>query len=122
LLPLDIQTFLSLITILLVDFKYFLLSDDDNPKKDVAAAPLFDALTISKEPSQEETMVVKSSTVPPAKITPARASKRLKKAVTVSTSLEVHQLAASSDNMSSASCTQFFRCLIFSHILLFCRL
>jgi hypothetical protein len=111
-----------LIIILLVDSKYFLLSDDDDPKKDVAAAPLFDALTISKEPSQEEAVVVKSSTVPPIKSTPARASKRLKKAVPVSTSLEVHRPAASSDNVSSASCTRFFCCFIFSHILLFYRL
>jgi hypothetical protein len=51
LLSLYIQTFLSLIIILLVDFEYFLLSDDDNPKKDATAGPLFDALTISKEPS-----------------------------------------------------------------------
>jgi hypothetical protein len=122
LLPLYIQTFLSLIIILLVDFKYFLLSDDDNPKKDAAGAPLFDALTVSKEPSQEETVVAKSSTVPPAKSTPTHASKRLKKAAIVSTSLEVHRPAASSDNVSSASCTRFFCCFIFSHILLFCRL
>jgi hypothetical protein len=122
LLPLYIQTFISLIVILLIDSKYFHLSDDDNPKKDVAAAPLFDALTISNEPSQEETVVVKSSTIPPAKSTPTRASKRLKKAVTVSTSLEVHRPTASSDNVSSASCTRFFRCLIFSHLLLFYRL
>jgi hypothetical protein len=122
LLPFYIQTLLSLIIILLIDSKYFLLSDDDDPKKDVAAAPLFDALTISKEPSQEEAVVVKSSTVPPAKSTPAHASKRLNKAATVSTSLEVHRPAASSDNVSSASCTRFFHCFIFSHMLLFCRL
>jgi hypothetical protein len=63
LLPLYIQTFLSSVIILLIDSKYFLLSDDDNPKKDAAATPLFDYLTISKEPSQEA-VVVKSSTVP----------------------------------------------------------
>jgi hypothetical protein len=113
LLPLYIQTFLSLIIILLIDFKYFLLNDDDNPKKDVAAAPLFDALSVSKEPFQEETVVVKLSIVPPTKSTPTRASRRLKKAATVSTSLEVHRPAASSDNVSSASCTQFFCCFIF---------
>jgi hypothetical protein len=49
-------------------------------------------------------MVVKSSTVLPTKSTPTRASKRLKKAVTVGTSLEVHRPAASSNNVSSASC------------------
>jgi hypothetical protein len=116
LLPLYIQTFLYLITILLVDFKYFLLSDDDDPKNDAAAASLFDTLTVSKEPSQEEVVVVKSSIVPPAKSTLARPTKHLKKVATVSTSLEVHRPGASSDNVSSASCTRFFSLLyLFSH-------
>jgi hypothetical protein len=122
LLPLYIQTFLSLTIILFVDCKCFLLRDDDDPKKDATAAPLLDALTISKEPSQEETVVLKSSTVPPAKSTPTHPSKRLKKAATVSTSLEAHRPAASSDDVSIASCTQFFHFLIFSHILSFRRL
>jgi hypothetical protein len=56
------------------DSKFFLLRDDDEPKKDAAAAPLLDALTTSKELPQEETMVTKSLTVPPAKSTPTRAS------------------------------------------------
>jgi hypothetical protein len=116
------QTFLPLTIILFVDSKCFLPRDDDDPKKDAAAAPLLNDLTISKKPPQEETVVVKSSTVPVVKSTPARASKHLKKAAIVSTSLEVHRPAASSDNVSSASCTRFFCCLIFSHILLFCRL
>jgi hypothetical protein len=67
-------------------------------------------------------VVVKSSIVPPEKSTPTRASKCLKRAATVSTSLEVHRPVASSDNVSSASYTRLFRCLIFSHILLVCRL
>jgi hypothetical protein len=84
---------------------FSLLSEDDAPKKDAAAAPLFDTLTISKEPSQEEAMVVKSSEVPPKKSTHVCASKRLKRAGTMSTSLEVYRPAASLDNVSSASCT-----------------
>jgi hypothetical protein len=102
-----------------VDSKCFLLRDDDDPKKDAATSPLLDALTISKESSQEETVVVKSSTVPPAKSTPTHASKRLKKAATVRTSLEAHRPAASSDDVSIASCTRFFHFLIFSHIFCF---
>jgi hypothetical protein len=88
---------------------FSLLSGDDDPKKDVAAAPLLDTLTITKEPSQEEAVVVKS----PEVSTPVRASKRLKRAGTASTSLEVPRPAASSDNVSNASCTRFFCCLIF---------
>jgi hypothetical protein len=48
-------------------------------------------------------MVTKSLTVPPAKGTPTRASKCLKKTTAVGTSLEVHQPAASSKNVSIAS-------------------
>jgi hypothetical protein len=58
-------------------------------------------------------MVAKSAIVPPTKSTHARASKRLKKEATVSTSLEVHRPAASSDNVSSTSCTRFFLLLYF---------
>jgi hypothetical protein len=84
------------------DSKFVLPRDDDEPKKDVVAAPLLDALTTSKELPQEETVVTKSLTVPPTKGTPTRASKRLKKTATVGTSLEAHQLAAPCKNVSIA--------------------
>jgi hypothetical protein len=73
----------------------------------VFCCSLFDIFVIDSfvEPSQGETMVVKSLTVPPAKSTPTRASKRLKKMTTVSTTLEAHRPAASSDDVSIASCT-----------------
>jgi hypothetical protein len=70
-------------------------------------------LTVTKDPSQEEAMVVKSPEVPPQKSTSVRASKHLKNVGTTSTSLEVPRPASSSDNVSSASCTHFFRCLTF---------
>jgi hypothetical protein len=82
--------------------KFVLLRDDDEPKKDAAAAPLLDALTTSKELPQEETVVTKSLTVPPAKGTPTRASKHLKKIAAVGTSLEAHQPVAPSKNVSIA--------------------
>jgi hypothetical protein len=82
-----------------------LLSDDDDPKRDAAAAPLLYTLTITKAPSQEDAMVVKSPEAPAKKGTPAHASKRLKKAVAVGTSLEAHRLVASSDDVSIASCS-----------------
>jgi hypothetical protein len=68
---------------------------------------LFDIFVIDSfvEPSQGETMVVKSLTVSPAKSTPTRASKSLKKTTTVSTTLEAHRPAASSNDVSIASCT-----------------
>jgi hypothetical protein len=68
---------------------FSLSSYDDDLKRNAAAAPLLDTLTITKEPSQEEFVVVKSPEVPPQKSTSVRASKRLKKAGAASTSLEV---------------------------------
>jgi hypothetical protein len=84
------------------DSKSILLSDDDEPKKDAAAAPLLDALAISKELPQEETVVTKSLTIPSTKGTPARASKCLKKTTVVGTSLEAHQPVVLSKNVSIA--------------------
>jgi hypothetical protein len=89
----------------------FLLSDDDDPKRDAEAAPLLDTLTITKAPSQEDAMIVKSLEAPAKKGTSSRASKRLKKAVAVGTSLEAHRPVASSDDVSIASCSRFFHWL-----------
>jgi hypothetical protein len=66
-------------------------------------------------------VVVKPLTVPSAKSTPTCASKRLKKTVAVGISLEAHRPAASSDDVSVASYSRFFHCLIFFLILSFCR-
>jgi hypothetical protein len=88
----------------------FLLIDDDDPKRDAVAVPLLDTLTITKAPSQEDAMVVKSPEAPAKKGTPARASKRLKKVVAVGTSLEV-QPVASFEDVSIASCSRLFHCL-----------
>jgi hypothetical protein len=92
----------------------FLSSDDDDPKRDAAAAPLLDTLTIAKAPAQEDAMVVKSPEAPAKKGTPTRASKHLKKAVAVGSSLEAHQPVASSDDVSIASYSRFFHCLSLS--------
>jgi hypothetical protein len=53
-------------------------------------------------------VVVKPSAALPKKNIPAPPSKRLKRAATVSTSLEIHQPLASSDNVSNSSCTRLF--------------
>jgi hypothetical protein len=57
------RIFISLVLALFVDAKFCffsLLSDDYDPKRYAAAAPLLDTLIITKVPSQEEAMVVKS--------------------------------------------------------------
>jgi hypothetical protein len=82
------------------DSKFVLLRDDDEPKKDAAAAPLLDALTTSKELPQEEIVVTNSLTVPSTKGTPSHTSKHLKKTAAVGTSLEAHQPEAPSKNVS----------------------
>jgi hypothetical protein len=93
-----------------------LRSDDDDPKRDATTAPLLDNLTITKAPSQEDAMVVKSPEAPTKKGTPAHASKRPRKAVVVGTSLEDHLPMVSSDDVSIASCSRFFHFLdFFSH-------
>jgi hypothetical protein len=50
-------------------------------------------------------VVVKPSAVPPKKTIPTPPSKRLKRAVAATTSLDVHQPSASSDNVSNSCYT-----------------
>jgi hypothetical protein len=80
-----------------------LSSDDEDPKGDVATAPLFYTLAVTKAPSQEAAMVVKSLEAPAKKGTPARASKRLKKVTPAGASLDTHRPVASPDDVSIAS-------------------
>jgi hypothetical protein len=91
-----------------------LLSDNDDPKRDAATAPLLDTLNVPKAPSQEDATVVKSPEAPAKKGTPACASKRLKKAAAVGSSLKTHRPVASPDDVSIASCSRLFYCLDFS--------
>jgi hypothetical protein len=83
-------------------------SDDDDPKRDDASAPLLGTVIITKVPFQEEVVVVKSPKVPPKKSTHVRASKHLKKTVAVGNSLEANRPAASSSDVSIASSSRFF--------------
>jgi hypothetical protein len=62
-------------------------SDNENPKKDVAPAPIVDAPAIDEPPSQEAAVVPKSLEAA-AKKAGSRASKCLNKASAVSTSLD----------------------------------
>jgi hypothetical protein len=85
-----------------------LSSDDVDPKRDATTAPLLDTLTVTEMPSQEAAMVVKSPEAPAKKGTPARASKRLKKAAVVGASLDTHRPVASPDDVSIASYGRLF--------------
>jgi hypothetical protein len=95
---------------LFVNVECFLLSDDDDPKKDAAATCLFGSSTTPKGHPQEQAVVGKSPPVLPKKIAPAPApaSKRSKRLVTMTTSLEAHRPTTSSDSVSFASCVRLF--------------
>jgi hypothetical protein len=67
-----------------------LSSDDEDPKRDIATAPLLDTLAAHEAPSPEAAMVVKSPEAPVKKGTSSHASKRLKKATAASASLNTH--------------------------------
>jgi hypothetical protein len=58
----------------------FLVSNDDNPKKDASVVPLSTALTTPRRCPQEETVVAKPSPVLPKKNPTAPPLKRQKKA------------------------------------------
>jgi hypothetical protein len=78
-------------------------SDNENPKKDVATAPIIDAPVIDEPPSQEVAVVPKSPEAA-AKKAGSRASKRLKKASVASTSLDAPRLITSTDDVSATFC------------------
>jgi hypothetical protein len=81
----------------------FFFSDDDKAKKDAATIPPVGFSATPEGQSQEETVVTKPSPVPIKKKPTAPPSKRQKRVTTVTTSLEVHQPSASSNNVSIAS-------------------
>jgi hypothetical protein len=79
-----------------------LFSDNENPRKDAATAPLVDAPVADELPSQEAVVVAKSLEAAVQKSTSSRASKCLKKAPMASTSLDTHRPVSSTDDVSTA--------------------
>jgi hypothetical protein len=84
-----------------------LFSDNEDPKRDAATAPLVNTPAANEPPSQGAAMVVKSPEAP-AKKGNSRASKRLKKVAVASTSLDTHRPVGSADDVSIASCGLLF--------------
>jgi hypothetical protein len=82
----------------------FFFSDNDKPRKDTATVPPFGFSATPKGQSQEDTVVAKPSPVPAKKKPTAPPSKCQKRGTVVTTSLEVYQPSASSDNVSIAAC------------------
>jgi hypothetical protein len=78
------------------------LSDEENPKKFAAAAPITDTLVVDEPPSQEVDPAAKSSKAPRKpvkKVVAVRSSKRVKKSSDAGASLEAHQSTSSSDDV-----------------------
>jgi hypothetical protein len=78
------------------------LSDEENPKRFVATAPITDTLVVDEPPSQEVDSAMKSSKAPRKpvkKVVVVRSSKRVKKSSDAGASLEAHQSTSSSDDV-----------------------
>jgi hypothetical protein len=79
------------------------LSDEENPKRFVAAAPITDAPVVDEPPSQEVDPAEKSPKAPRKpvkKVVAVRSSKHVKKSSDAGASLEAHQSTSSSDDVS----------------------
>jgi hypothetical protein len=78
------------------------LSDEENPKRFAAAAPITDTPVVDEPPSQEVDPAAKSSKAPRKpvkKVVDVHSSKRMKKSSDAGASLEAHQSTSSSDNV-----------------------
>jgi hypothetical protein len=78
----------------------FFSSDNEDPKKFAATAPVIDAPVVDEPPSQEAAVVPKSPEST-AKKAGSRASKRLEKASAASTSLDAHRPVIPTDDVST---------------------
>jgi hypothetical protein len=78
------------------------LSDEENPKRFAAAAPIADTPVVDEPPSQEVDAAAKSPKAlrkPVKKVVAVRSSKHVKKSSDAGASLEAHQSTSSSDNV-----------------------
>jgi hypothetical protein len=89
-----------------------LCSDNESSKGKTGTAPVVDTPASNEPPSPEACAVVKSPEAPIKKGN-SRASKRLKKAAAISTSLETHRPVTSGDDVSTSPCGSFFELLGF---------
>jgi hypothetical protein len=95
----------------------FFFSDNEDPKKFAATAPVTDAPIVDEPPSQEAVVVPKSLEAA-AKKAGSRASKRLKKASTASTSLDAPWPVIPTDDVSTIYSSYLLALNYSSHTLL----
>jgi hypothetical protein len=91
------------------------LSDEENPKRFVAAAPITDTPAVDELPPQEVGPAAKSSKAsrkPIKKVVDVRSSPRVKKLLDAGASLEAHQSTGSSDDVCeyTGTFTSSFSC------------
>jgi hypothetical protein len=95
----------------------FLFSDEEDPKRFAAAAPIIDTPVIDDPPAQEVDPVVKSPKAPRApvkKVIATRGSKCARKSTDAGASLEAHQSTSSSGDVCIDTCMfSFVSCVIF---------
>jgi hypothetical protein len=95
-------------------------SDDEEPKRDVAAAPSTQDV-ITNEPPVQETepamQVPRATRASTKKITASRSTKRSKKSQEAEVSLEAHKPAGSPDNVSGCTILIFFAPAIYLYVL-----
>jgi hypothetical protein len=91
------------------------LSDEEDPKRFVAAAPTIDTHVVDEPPPQEVGPAAKSSKAsrkPIKKVVVVRSSSRVKKLSDAGASLEAHQSTSSSDDVceNTGIFTSVFAC------------
>jgi hypothetical protein len=92
----------------------FLFSDEEDPKRFAATAPITDTHVTDEPPSQEVDPVVKSPKAPVKKVIVTRGSKRVKKSTDAGASLETHRSTSSSDDVRvDTGIFAFVSCVIF---------
>jgi hypothetical protein len=78
------------------------VSDEEDPKRFAAAAPIDDTLIVNEPPPQDVDLAVKpqkASKKPTKKVVTVCSSKRLQKASDASATLEAHQSTSSSNDV-----------------------
>jgi hypothetical protein len=100
---------------------YSFLSDEENPKRFAAAAPITDAPIVDEPPSQEVNPTEKSPKDPRKpvnKVVAIRSSKRVKKSSDTGASIETHRSMSSSDDVHEY--TGIFASIFCVLILMYC--
>jgi hypothetical protein len=95
-------------------------SDDEEPRKDAAAAPSTQDV-ITEDPSAQETeptvQASRATRASTKKITVSRSTKRSKKSQEAEVSLDAHELASSSDDVSDCTIKIFLSPCVYLHVL-----